>query len=194
MTMIGESYVLGTRHSFVIKLSVYIMILGSFIAALNDLAFNLYGYTCISLNNFATATNGIYTKKKLEIKDLGKYGILFYNALFTLPLAVVICHYKGSFEQASLKNFEHWDDYRFVILFLLSCFMGLILNLSLVVCTQYNSALTTTIVGTLKNIIVTYYGIIFPTVDYIFTWNNFIGVSISMLGSLLFSYYSFMRK
>ena len=55
------------------------MIFGALVAAFNDLAFNLPGYTYILLNDVFTAGNGVVTKKKLDAKDLGMFQYRSYG-------------------------------------------------------------------------------------------------------------------
>lgn len=63
----------------------------------NDLSFDVIGYFFVLTNNVFTAGTGVYVKKKLESKELGKYGLLFYNSLFMLPFATLFCWINGDF-------------------------------------------------------------------------------------------------
>lgn len=190
MTMIAEFYILKIRPKFSIQISVYIMILGALIAASNDLAFNLEGYFFILMNDVFTAAYGVYMKKKLESKDLGKYGVMFYNNMFMIFPSFLLCWLTGDFEMAI--SYPHWSNGWFLLSFLSSCFMGFVLSYSILLCTFYNSALTTTIIGCLKNISVTYLGMIIGG-DYIFSAFNFVGINISVFGSLIYTYVTFKR-
>ena len=50
----------------------------------------LFSYAFVLLNDLFTAGNGIIIKQKLETKDLGKNGLLFYNCLFMIPPAITV--------------------------------------------------------------------------------------------------------
>ncbi|KAF5399419.1 hypothetical protein PHET_07235 [Paragonimus heterotremus] len=57
-------------------------------------------------------------------------------------------------------------------------------------CTHYTSALTMSIIGVIKNILVTYVGM-FVGGDYVFTPVNFTGVSISAAGAVMYVWFTY---
>ncbi|XP_026199288.1 UDP-N-acetylglucosamine/UDP-glucose/GDP-mannose transporter [Anabas testudineus] len=191
MTMILEAYILKKTFPKRLIYSVVTMVLGALVAASSDLAFDLEAYTFILLNDAFTAANGVYTKKKLGIEGLGKYGVLFYNALIIVIPTILASAYTGDLHKA--VTFEDWVEATFIICFLMSCFMGFVLMYSIVLCSYYNSALTTTVVGAIKNVAVAYIGI-FVGGDYLFSWTNFLGLGICMSGGLVYSYLIFSSK
>lgn len=189
MTMVAEFYILNVRPKLSVKISVALMILGAVIAAGNDLGFNLHGYSFVLINDFLTAANSVFTKKKLNTqKEMGKYGLMFYCALFMLPISFLMNFSMGEITKAC--GFQYWTDLVFMSQFMLSCTMGFVLNYSTMLCTQYNSALTTTVMGCLKNILVTYLGMYIGG-DYKYSLTNFLGINLSIIGSLLYTYVTF---
>lgn len=83
--------------------------------------------------------------------------------------------------------FEGWADPTFLAMFFGAACMGSVLNYSIFLCTTVNSPLTTAVVGATKNVATTYIGM-FAFSDYKFTWINFVGINISIFGSLYYTY------
>ncbi|KAM4579132.1 nucleotide sugar transporter SLC35D2 [Fundulus diaphanus] len=188
MTMVLEAYLLRKTFPRRIIGCVVTMVFGAMVAASSDLAFDVEAYTFILLNDAFTAATGVYTKKKLGDQGLGKYGVLFYNSLIIVFPTVLASAFTGDLHKA--LSFEDWSKVTFSFCFLLSCFMGFVLMYSIVLCSYYNSALTTTVVGAIKNVAVAYIGI-FVGGDYLFSWTNFLGLSICMSGGLVYSFFTF---
>ncbi|XP_063716712.1 nucleotide sugar transporter SLC35D1-like [Symsagittifera roscoffensis] len=188
MILVAEIWILNASFSNLVYFSVGVMIVGAIIAAVNDLSFNLAGYCYILVNNLFTTVNGVVTKQKLDVKELGKYAIIFYNSLFMIIPAVCLAYSSGEVDKAS--KFDQWTDVGFLLNFLCSCGMGFVLMYSIVLCTQYTSALTVSVIGCTKNVFIAYFGMVFGG-DYVFSWPNFWGLTISVMGSLIYAYATF---
>lgn len=191
MTMILELKILGVRPSLDVQISVWSMVGGAIVAASDDFSFNLHGYAYVMISNAMTAANGVYLKVKLDSIEMGKYGILFYNSMLMIGPAVIGAWVMGDLHAA--VAYPHWMNPLFLAQFLLSCVMGFILSYSIILCTEFNSALTTTIVGCLKNICITYLGMLIGG-DYIFSWMNYVGINISVFGRFWYTYITFGKK
>ncbi|XP_065104161.1 nucleotide sugar transporter SLC35D2 [Paramisgurnus dabryanus] len=188
LTMIMESRILRKSFSPWLVCSVLAIVLGALVAASSDLSFNAEGYTFVLLNDVFTAASGVYTKKTLGTEGLGKYGVLFYNAFIIIIPTVLASAYTGDLQKA--LTFDGWLSLTFIFYFLLSCVMGFVLMYSIILCSYYNTALTTTVVGAIKNVAVMYIGM-FIGGDYIFSWPNFIGLNICITAGLIYSYITF---
>lgn len=191
MTALGEFYLLGVKQSWPVVWTIAGMIGGALVAAAYDLAYDSYGYFYVLTNDLFTSANGIYMKKKLDAKQLGKYALLYYNALIMIVPLMILTSLKGDWH--AVMSFQKWDDSIFILWFFLSCVMGFVLMYSTLLCTMYNSPLTTTIVGCIKNVAITYVGM-YLSDDYVFTVTNFLGVNISMIASLVYSYVTFIQS
>jgi len=192
MTMLLEKWMLNSQPSKTVQLSVGLMLGGALVAALGDLSFNLIGYIVIFFNDLFTALNGVILKRTSEEYKKSKMTVLYLNSLLSaIGVSIVMIFVPGEVER--VLNFNLWSNSSFVTYLLFASLMGSVLNLAIFLCTSTNSALTTTVVGCLKNVLTSYMGM-FVGGDYIFSWLNFLGINISIAGSLIYARATFRGR
>jgi len=193
MTLLAEIFILHSTVNQGIIFSVALLVLGALVAAGDDLAFNFYGYAAILNSALATTAYGTVSKVKLSgpLKRT-KWELLFYNSIVSIPLLAAVMWYRE--EMGDILAFEHWTNPLFLFSMGLSTCMGFLLNFAILYNTQINGPLTTTITGSAKNVITTYMGIFGLGGDYVYTFANFAGLNISMVGAMVYSYFKFKQQ
>ena len=184
MTMIAQWWFLGKKSSTSVIVTVCVMVFGSFVAASDDLTFDLLGYTFVMMNNFLTATAQIASKYAFD-KGWEKETILFYSSLTSFVLSGIKCL---DFDPGT---FHDWDQFGFQLALLFSIVLGIILNFGATWVIEKNDALTLAVAGSTKSAVMglmVCLGLFDPT--YVFTWVNFAGLQISTIGSFVYVYYT----
>eukprot|EP00547_Thalassionema_nitzschioides_P004744 CAMPEP_0194222346 /NCGR_PEP_ID=MMETSP0156-20130528/32707_1 /TAXON_ID=33649 /ORGANISM="Thalassionema nitzschioides, Strain L26-B" /LENGTH=473 /DNA_ID=CAMNT_0038953099 /DNA_START=100 /DNA_END=1521 /DNA_ORIENTATION=- len=194
LTLLSEMYLLRLPTPSAVIASVALLVLGAIVAAMNDLAFDGPGYWAVTASAVATTAYGVVSKIKLSgANKLSKWEILYINSLVSIPFFCTIISIQPSKSPDSdnawqdILDFPHWTNPMFGICFALTSCLGFWLNFFILFNTQVNGPLSTTIVGTAKNVFTTYLGMMGVGGDYIFGWANFIGLNMSMGGAVWYS-------
>ena len=110
------------------------------------------------------------------------WDMLYINSVNSLPVLMFLALLTWS-EFSKIFHSDLWQDHTFVFLFLLVVICGFFLNASLFACLKHNTALTTSVVGTLKGILaafVSLFGFDKPKVGHQFL----VGLSMNLVGAL----------
>lgn len=79
---------------------------------------------------------------------MNEYDLMYYNSLLTLFPMLVLSIITNEYQK--IISYDQWGDSSFLFFFILSCLMGFFLNYSWMLCTKFNSPLTTAVIGCLK--------------------------------------------
>lgn len=189
--MLLEWFVLGKTAKRRVLFTVLVMVLGSFLAGLGDLTFNLLGYCLVFLNNFITGANLVSIKKATAVVRLDALSMFYYVSCIALPLVFLLALVTGELRDAvaAVRSAPHLQTPAFLFALTLSAGSAFLINFFTNLCTQLTSPLTTAITGQMKNVLQTVLGIF--AFGYRLTFLNFCGLAVALVGSLFFAYYKF---
>lgn len=180
-TVIVEYLLFRKRQSVPTLSAVAIMISGALIASVTDLTFSAQGYAAVFINDLLQAAYLVIVKYVKDVDHLGTNGLLFYNSgISVLPL-VLFCWVRGDFHEA--MAYPYWGSLPFLTSLFSSTCLGLAVGHAIFLCTRVNEPLTTTVTGSIKNLLATMLGAI-AFGDYIFNTANAAGLGVSAVGSL----------
>ncbi|MCO5560394.1 hypothetical protein L7F22_014009 [Adiantum nelumboides] len=134
-----------------VLLSVTTIVIGCIIAGLGDLSFDIVGYLLAFASCILQSTYLILVEKSGKEQGYNSHELLLYNAILSLPvlLILIVCSGEGLAALVAFKQ-QLLLTNSFLSLLLFSLTMGALLNYSLFLCTLWNSALTTTVIGAMK--------------------------------------------
>lgn len=144
-----------------ITASVAMVVMGCFIAGAGDLSFDLSGYLLALTSCFLQASYLLLVEFSGTKQGTGTNELLVYNAALSLPFLAAVLLATGEGKAALSGGFSAASEMggvHLVLLILVTSLTGVALNFSMFLCTNLNSALTTTIVGTLKGVAATFLG------------------------------------
>ena len=189
-TMGAEYFLAGTSQSAVEVRAVGLMVLGAFVAGLHDLEFSVVGYAYVFANNAATAAYLACIARYGRTSGLNSFGMMWCNGMMSLPALTTMTLLTG--ELQSLHNYGHLYDPDFQSVLMASCVLAFSLNYAIFLNTSLNSALTQTICGNLKDVVVilvgyhTFGGVTFDPL-------NFLGILLGFAGSVSYAYVKLVR-
>jgi len=188
--MWGEYMLLTVRSSRPVQASVYLMVIGALIAAYYDFDFSFVGYVLVALNCFFTAAY-LLAIAKFGKQGLNTFGLMYYNNIQSLPLVVLLCYFNGDFDL--LATYKYRYDAGFWICFLFQSALAFLLNYSIFLCTNINSALATSVTGQIKNIATTAVGY-FSFGDVTYNVWNVVGLAVGVVASTWYSWLKYVES
>ncbi|KAG0622179.1 hypothetical protein M758_3G077600 [Ceratodon purpureus] len=194
MVLVGKFLIGGNTPSKEITLSVLTVVSGCLMAGFGDLSFDLSGYSAALMSCALQSTYLILVERSGSEKGFNSMELLLYNGILSLPVLLAIILATGEvWESVESIKTQLAETALFLPLLISTLLMGSLLNYCLFLCTLCNSALTTTIVGTLRSVFGTAMGFfVFGGVKG--TIFMFLGVTFNTVGGVWYTMIKYKEK
>lgn len=147
-TIALEALVLRKYATRAIVFSLFVMGAGTVLAAKADTSSSSFAWFLGFMSCAFQALYLTFVKRTGINTGMNSFAILYYHSILSLPCISLIVIAVGEIRPA--LSYEHWLKPSFLFLFILSLFMGLLLNYALFLCTELTSPTSTVVSGQVK--------------------------------------------
>lgn len=162
MVLIAKFFIGDGFPPLEVCLSVIAVVSGCFLAGAGDLSFDARGYLWAIVSCMLQTAYLILVERSGSQRGFTTNELLVYNGVMSFPVLAALTMITGEAQRSIPLLLELSatgpNSLAFAVLFVVSLIVGVLLNFSLFFCTISNSALTTTIVGTLRSVLGTSIG------------------------------------
>ncbi|EDV26881.1 uncharacterized protein TRIADDRAFT_22544, partial [Trichoplax adhaerens] len=194
MNLILSVILLSKIPSVMVCFSIALIITGCVVAGMHDLSSHIFGYVNALISVVSQSIYLTLVERAGARTEFSTSSILYLNTVNCLPFQILIAIITGEIYQAT-TNVLLFNVLLLIIqaVFFFAAGLGCLLNYSLFLCTTVNSALTTSIVGVIKGLVTTIIGF-FTFGGVPATTFTVAGVSINMIGAILYTYAKYKDK
>lgn len=195
LVLSGKSILTRKVPQSQIASAVGLIVAGCIVAGAGDLKPSPRGYCFALMSCTLQATYLILVERTGAERGVGSVELLMYNSVISIPVLALLVLARGEAVEAASDFLDAWEASGwFPLLFALCGVMGCFLNFSLFLCTMNNSALTTTIVGVLKGVLVTSLGFFFLRDGATFSPLNILGILMNTTGGAWYTWKKYTLK
>lgn len=148
LTICLEAVLLKKLATKEIFLSLLVMSAGTVLAARADASSTTFAWLLGFASCAFQALYLTYVKRSGNDTGMNSFGILYYHSILSLPFLAVIAIAVGELGEAA--RYDKWGSPMFLVVFIASLFMGLVLNYALFLCTELTSPTSTMVSGQVK--------------------------------------------
>lgn len=181
----GEVLILHVAPSPLASTGIAIIVLGTLIAGYETFNTDYVGYLFTLGNNVVTAVQLSFAKRFRNETGVNGFGLVFYNGITALPIALVGALLRDEFTAAA--QYEHIWNPGFHLSVLTASALGCFMTYIVLLCATVNSPTVTSVTGNLKDVVATLVGaLLFPGFEP--TLLKVSGLLVSFTGGGLFTY------
>eukprot|EP01065_Artemidia_motanka_P019696 TRINITY_DN23503_c0_g1_i1.p1 TRINITY_DN23503_c0_g1~~TRINITY_DN23503_c0_g1_i1.p1 ORF type:complete len:355 (+),score=127.35 TRINITY_DN23503_c0_g1_i1:59-1066(+) len=177
-----------------VSLSVATITFGTLVAGVGDFDFDMKAYTYALSSCVLQATYLLLAERSGSGDDaMSSTELLLLNSGLSAPFLFLVVFATGEWAESSVALLGGMSDPGLISMVVGAAAMGGILNFSLFLCTMLTSALTTTVTGAMKAVLMTALGFVLLGGVRI-TPVNFAGICINTIGGCWYSYAKYTAK